>query len=262
MAEIDDATMESMDMFSSNEEAIKYLLLTLMQQMNEPVGSWILKTQLEKKEIAVSTATVGRFLKSLDAQGFTELVGTQGRIITGKGIQHVNNLTKKMQREKLRKKMITAAQPQNLHELLDLYRTRRLLECETARMAAIRATSEDIRQLEVAVLGHESCLESCADPTEPALDFHGKVAEASNARFLSASLNILINEESKLESKILEMAKNRNAEYALHHKLIAEAIKNGDPDEAEKQMRIHMDAMIAEIEEQIRLADAFGSEDN
>src|SRR5690606_23248772 len=97
-----------------------------------------------------------------------------GRRITEKGIRHVNDLTKKITREKLRKNMITAAQPQNLHELLDLYKTRRLLECETARMAAIRATTEDIENLELAVKGHESCLDGCGDPTMPALNFHGK----------------------------------------------------------------------------------------
>ncbi|MDQ0217737.1 FCD domain-containing protein [Peribacillus cavernae] len=242
-------SLEGLDLFSSRAEMSNYLILKYLLKTNEPVGSWVLKSMLEMKHITVSTATIGRTLKSLDVKGYTELVGGLGRMITAQGVRYVNELSAKVRREKLQKKMMKAAQPQNLQELLDLMSARKALECEMARLAAIRANSANINELERTVIMHEMSLDNSSDPTAPALDFHGKVAEASNIRFLIASLDILMNEELKLESRFLEITRERASEYALHHRLIAEAIKKGDADEAEKQMRIHMDAMIAALEE-------------
>jgi GntR family transcriptional regulator, transcriptional repressor for pyruvate dehydrogenase complex len=235
--------------FFSKTETIDYLILKYLLKTNEPIGSWVLKSMLEVKNISFSTATIGRCLKSLDSKGYTDLIGSQGRVITERGADYLNELSEKLRREKLQKKMIKAAQPQNLQELLDLMGARKVIECETARLAASRANFENIKELERMVQMHEECLDNCSDPTAPALDFHGKVAEASNIRFLIASIDILMNEELKLESRFLEITRERALEYALHHRLIAEAIKRGDADEAENQMRIHMDAMIAALEE-------------
>jgi GntR family transcriptional regulator, transcriptional repressor for pyruvate dehydrogenase complex len=230
-------------------EMINYLILKYLLKTNEPVGSWVLKSMIDSKNVDVSTATIGRFLKSMDAKGYTKHIGSQGRVITTGGTCYINELSSKVQRERLQKKMMKAVQPQNLQELLDLMSARKVLECETARLATSRANAENIKELERTVEIHEMCLDNSSDPTSPALDFHGKVAEASNIRFLIASIDLLMNEELKLESRFLEITRERAAEYALHHRLIAEAIKNRDADEAENQMRIHMDAMIAALKE-------------
>jgi GntR family L-lactate dehydrogenase operon transcriptional regulator len=228
------------------------LILKYLLKKNGPVGSWVLKVMLELKNVIVSTATIGRFLKNLDAKGYTDLVGAQGRVITSQGAAYITELSEKVRIEQLQKKMMDAAQPKDFQELLDLMRTRKVLECETARLAATRANSANIKALERTIIRHEMCLENHSDPTAPALDFHGKVAEASNIRFLIASLEIMVHDELNLGSQLVEITRERSAEYALQHRLIAEAIKKGNADEAENQMRSHMDAMIADLEELIK----------
>lgn len=245
---LSDVFLDELNVFSSKTEITNYLLLKCMVKMNEPVGSWVLKSMLDQKNINVSTATIGRFLKSLDAKGYTELIESKGRIITTKGINHVNELSSKVRREKLQMKVMKAAQPESLNELLDLMSARKALECETARLGALRANAQNIKDLEKSVEMHQECLDKLRDPTSPALDFHGKVAEASNIRFLIASLDILMNEELKMESRFLEITREKASEYVEQHRLIAKAIKNGDAEEAEKQMAIHMDSMIAALE--------------
>ncbi|MDQ0217725.1 FCD domain-containing protein [Peribacillus cavernae] len=258
--DLENADLIEMDLFSSKADIVNYLLLRYLLKMKEPVGSWVLQGMLEHKNVTVSTATIGRFLKSLDAKGYTELVGAQVRVITNRGVQYVNELSEKLRREKLQKRMMKAAQPQNPQELLDIMSARKVLECEMARLAAIRAKPANIKALEQTVEMHAMCLDNCDDSTAPALDFHGKVAEASNIRFLIASLDILMNEELKLEPRFLEVTRERAAEYALHHKLIADAIKNGDAVEEENQMRIHMDAIIAALEERVKTRSFFYQE--
>lgn len=249
---LEDMNLEEVDIFSSKAEIANYLILKYLLEKNEPVGSWVLKVMLELKNVIVSTATIGRFLKNLDAKGFTELVGAQGRVITSRGAVYITELVEKVGREQLQKRMMDAAHPKNYQEMLDLMRTRKLLECETARLAAIRANPSNLKAMDRTIARHEMCLENCSDPTVPALDFHEKVAEASNLRFLIASLNILVSGEIHLGSEFVKTTRERSAEYALHHRLIAEAIKKGDADEAEHQMRVHMDAMISDLEELIK----------
>lgn len=251
----DDLDLMNVSFFTSKAEISNYLILKYLLKKNEPVGSWILKVMLELKNVIVSTATIGRFLKDLDSKGYTELVGAQGRVITSQGAAYITDLSDKVRREQRQKKMMEAAQPQNYQELIDLMRTRKVLECETARMAAIRANSSNIKALERTISRHEMCLDNHSDPTAPAFDFHSKVAEASNIRFLIASLEILVHEELDLSSQFMEITKERSAYYAQHHRRIAEAIKRGDPDEAENQMRIHMDAMIDDLLKLIKNAE-------
>jgi DNA-binding FadR family transcriptional regulator len=243
--------LEEVGVFSSKSEVVEYLLLKYLAQSHHPIGSWVLKVMLELNDLEVSTATIGRILKNLDTKQYTELVDSQGRVITEKGIAYVNKLSERVEREYLQKKLIHASQPKNLDELLDLLRARKALECETARLAASRAASEDIASIEKAMLRHEDAVLNKNDPTATALDFHKKVAVASKNRFLIAALDILIYEEVKLESQFTELiTRERGDEYAKQHRLIMEAIKQQRPKEASALMGIHLDTLIEAIQEQ------------
>ncbi|NEU32405.1 FCD domain-containing protein [bacterium LRH843] len=240
-----------LDCFTTREEAIQYLLLKHLLNTNEPVGSWVLRVMLELKGITVGTATVGRYLKNLDAKKHTKLVGTQGRVITSKGVTYVRNKIEEIEREQLQKKLMEAAQPQNFKELIDLLRTRKILECESARLAAVRANSSDIESFELSMRKHEESVLNKIDPTPTALNFHRKVTEASKNRFLIAALDILIYEELKIESQFTDLIlRERGEEYALQHRAIVEAIKKGNENEASYLMELHMEELIKAVEEQ------------
>ncbi|MCM3760443.1 FCD domain-containing protein [Alkalihalobacillus oceani] len=249
----DEVNLLEMNVFSKKEEAAQYLLLKYLLHSEEPVGSWVLKVMLELKGIEVSVATVGRYLKNLDSKKFTTLEGSQGRVITSQGAAYVKELAREVEREHLQKQLMEAAQPQNFEELLDLLRTRKVLECESARLAAERADENDLKAIELSMQKHESCVGANNDPTSPALDFHRKVTLASKNRFLIASLDILIYEELKLESQIVDLiSRERGEEYGYQHREIAKAIINKDPEKAGELMNLHLSEIIHAIEEQYR----------
>ncbi|WP_054637824.1 FadR/GntR family transcriptional regulator [Thalassobacillus sp. C254] len=233
--------------FSSKTDILNYLLLKYLSKMQTPVGSWVLRDLLQKEGLNVSTATIGRALKNLDSQELTKLIEAQGRVITAEGIQYVKVFSEKIRIYNLQQNIMDAVQPKNIDELLDLMRVRKALECETARLAALRATDQNIEVLEKTVCIHEKCVETNDDPTKPALGFHGELAKSSNLRFLIASLDLLINDELWLEDRFIEITRERADEYTLHHRLIASAIRERDPDEANHQMGIHMDAIIEDL---------------
>lgn len=240
-----------LDFFTSKSELAEYLVLKYLKQTVEPVGSWVLKVMLELKGVEVSTATIGRTLKNLDSKKFTKLVGAQGRIITPKGIRYARMQSERIERERLQARLMMAAIPHSLEELLDLLHARKALECETARQAAIRFNQKEIEELEQSIERHKKVVKQNGDPTDVAFDFHIKVAKISKNRFLIASLDILIYEELRLESQIAELiTRERGGEYVLQHIAIAEAIKNGDSEEASRLMDIHIETLINAIKEQ------------
>lgn len=244
---------ERSEVFSSKAELVEYLLLVYLSKSKEPVGSWALKVMLEVKHIEVSTATIGRLLKSLDSKKYTRLLGTSGRMITPEGIRYANELSERLMRERLQRRLMEAAQPQNIDELIDLLVARKAIECETARLAAGRADEADIETLRHSMDKHEETVRRSTDPTAAAFDFHEKVARISRNRFLIAALDVLIYEELRLEAHFPTLiTRERGGEYLEQHRAIAAAIKNGDEETSHRLMGLHIDTLIEAIREQGR----------
>ncbi|WP_020614852.1 FadR/GntR family transcriptional regulator [Paenibacillus daejeonensis] len=250
--QVEASISEMSHFFSTRVETIEYLLLQYLLKNLEPVGSWVLKVVLDEKNVAVSTATIGRILKDTDAKGYTRLVGAQGRVITEDGISYVEEQTNRLERERLQKNLIHAAQPENLQELLDVLHARKALECETSRLAAERADHAALAALKEHLECHEQCVTERADPSRAALDFHATLAKASGNKFLIAALDILFFEQWRLESQIHELiTRKRGAGYAHQHRSIVEAIMQADADEAERLMKMHMQVVIDDVNQQI-----------
>ncbi|RXJ01320.1 FCD domain-containing protein [Anaerobacillus alkaliphilus] len=243
--------LEEYDFFSTKGELTEFLLLKKLSETNEPVGSWVLKTMLEVNGLEVSTATVGRILKTLDAKKYSKLVENQGRLLTAKGQTYISHLSDEVERMRLQQNLMEASKPGDFGELLDLIIARKTIECETVRLAALRATVDHIEDLYHSLEDHDHDVSCKKDPNPVACIFHEKIAEASQNRFLIATLNILIYEELKLESKISDLiTREKGAEYVQHHRLIADAIRDRNADLAVRYMQEHMDAMLSAIEEQ------------
>lgn len=237
--------------FSTKGELTEFLLLKTMKEADNPLGSWVLKSILEENGLNVSIATVGRILKALDAKKHSRLIENQGRVLTEQGAAYIKQLNEEVERKKLQHHLMDASKPHDLNELLDLLIARKTIECETARLAALRAEPHHIEALYHSIHEHEHEVTNHHDPNPTACHFHEKVAESSQNRFLIASLNILIYEELKLEAKISDLiTRERGEEYGEHHMLIADAISKGDAKLAVHHMKRHMDVLINAIQEQ------------
>jgi GntR family transcriptional regulator, transcriptional repressor for pyruvate dehydrogenase complex len=114
----------------------------------------------------------------------------------------------------------------------------------TARLAAQRATPEQIEHLQNVIA---SAVSHSGEPhvfTESALDFHLLVAEASNNRALRASVRALRSVQTlKFEPNT---SKKRALEVTNSHQMISDAIAAHDPDGAEAAMSLHLALMTNE----------------
>src|SRR5699024_9390781 len=121
-----------------------------------------------------------------------------------------------------------------LSDLMDLLRMRRLVEVEAARMAAIRATPDDIVRLTVAA-NHHGGDDLPRDTTAPSMDFHRLIARSSHNRIVGAVALLLLDPSNDPLEKLLELISYETGatlEQLGDHGALVEAIREHRADDA------------------------------
>ncbi|MDP4108821.1 MAG: FCD domain-containing protein [Bacillota bacterium] len=231
--------------FRNRTDLIIYLILRMLSERNEPTGSLVLKIELDAVGIDCGIATIGRYLKELDARGFTRQQANMGRVLTDEGRKFLEITNEQITRDHLQNSMAQAVRSTQYDDLLDLYLVRRGLEIEAARQAAVKATEEEIERMVLTVKEYWRCIHEKRLFVDPSLDFHVIVAEATKNKFMEAFLKMLIYEQKQIESKYnFLVTREYGVLYAGEHEKIIKAIKNRDSESAGKYMENHINSMI------------------
>ena len=240
--------------FKNESDIVLFLLVRPIGHRTGPVGSWTLKEELDSMGIAYGTATVGRYLKMLDYKGYTIHKGNQGRILSDEGKKWLSDMEDSLNRAEVRNESSKALQVNKYSDLIDLMKARKAIEVETVRLAAIHATQEEITELRKSINIYYRFITEKKDFVEPALDFHGIIADMSHNRFMKAILEMLIFEEKQIEDNIdqLETRKRGNT-YVIEHDDITRAIEERNPDLAAELMDRHMEGILEAVEYQVNL---------
>ena len=240
--------------FPTENEASIFLIAQIISKTGAPVGAWRLKEELKKVGIYCGTATVGRYLKELDSKGLTAQKSNKGRVLTDYGQQWLNNLSDDVARALVHTESTQAMRVDHYSQLVDLIQARKVLEVAAARLAAERATKEDLLLLQQVVMTHYRYVAENKDPTDPALEFHSLVAQISHNRFMKTMLDMLIFEERNIEGQIDTLiTRERGDIYVVEHEDISNAIAAGDSAQAASLMDAHIDKLMTAVQEQIQL---------
>ena len=239
-------------LFSDKFKVYSYLLLHFIGEKNEPVGSWTLRQDMISAGIDCSTATIGRYLKELDAQDYTVQHSKSGRVLTPGGRAYLQEMEEKLERAQIQSELSKTVKVTEYSELIDLLDARKALETEAARLAAQNATDDELQKLLKTVSSHQDTVRRNEDPTNVALDFHATVAEISHNRFIRSILNMLIYEEKRIEGKMETLVtRERGRIYVKEHEQIADAICRHDVEEAAKLMNDHISTLCLAVGEQV-----------
>jgi DNA-binding FadR family transcriptional regulator len=131
--------------------------------------------------------------------------------------------------------------------LRDLQELRRVVEPAAVRLAAERATSADIAEIESAYAGMKNAIEKGGDYVTHDLRFHNGLMRAAQNRLLtqmSKALNALLRTSFELST----MRSNGPALSLPMHRAVMDAIKARDPPEAERAILQLIDGARADIE--------------
>jgi DNA-binding GntR family transcriptional regulator len=133
-----------------------------------------------------------------------------------------------------------------LDDARDTYEMRGVIDAFAARMAATRATDEQLRELEDLVVGLE---ESC-DPFDghryltAVSDYHVGLLKASGNRAI-LPLETAIRMSTRVLFPRFAQRQDRLIAAAREHRLLFEAIRDRNPDEAERLAQEHVNRVIA-----------------
>lgn len=238
--------------FRNQNEVIVYMLARLIREKNAPTGAWVLKEDLEKLGYECGTATVGRYLKTLDSREYTIHCGNQGRILSEYGKTWLDRMDENIDRAQMRNRTSQAMRVDKYSDLVDLIQARKAIEIEGTRLAAIHATEEEMENLKKSVLIHYRYVAEKRDPIDAALDFHSVVADMSHNRFIKTMLDMLFFEEKRIEETMETLVtRERGSIYAVEHDDITAAIIQRNPDLAAELMGKHMEEILSAVQDQI-----------
>lgn len=222
------------------------LILELVRDSQEPIGSWYLVNRLAEEKIDTSSATIGRILNRLESLGYLQKEKYRGRTITDRGLRAImyNKQLRDISTEQ--SKLNKFIDIRLLEDFLTVLEARRTVESGTARLAALRATNEEIASMDRILRRQEKKYAVEQWITEDDLAFHKTIAKASKNAILETMYNQLaiLGQQSKSFEYI---RKKINAEYMVSHRRILNAIRQSDPDEAEKAMVAHIENLVADV---------------
>ena len=224
-----------------------YIALKELGKSQTPIGCWRIRAALQIAGIIASEATAGRLLCRLDHDGLTRALGSKGRILTEKGRRHLAALERAQRRHSYHHDLLQAVRAQTIEDVCDLLMARRAAEAETARLAAQRATANDVTAIENAVHRHIQKVRVGREQVDHNRAVHRLIAKASRNRILQAVVNVLLQEEylQEIQSHIQRAVDGVVPE---DHLLILEAIKDRQPDRAAEAMQAHIDRLLGVVQ--------------
>ncbi|TAK22727.1 MAG: FCD domain-containing protein [Chloroflexota bacterium] len=223
----------------------EHAILHLLDAKQGPVGSGSLMEQLEDLGFHVSEPTVGRFLRTLDRRGLTARISNKGRGLTEAGQERLAQFCEAESRVFYERELLRTIRGNTMEDILDVLVARRALERETARLAAERATPEDVERLEGAIREQRRLLETGGFAADADVKYHAFVAHAAHNRVLAAAID-LIRRDKQVTVLLEAMLRRTTHKWVVGHEKILDAIKRRAPDDAERAMIEHINVVIAD----------------
>ena len=183
------------------------------------------------EQLGVSRSTLREAYKALESTGFIRRVKRFGTI--------VNDFSDISKAAPLGTSLIMS----DIDELLEF---RVMIEAELARLAALRASEENINSMKEALENMKKSGSDLADLTQHDTRFHMEIAKASGNRLLMSTME---NAKDVFQTGIYRAFQRKtktNVENALYfHEQILDAIIRKDSDGAYTMMRRHIESVEA-----------------
>ncbi len=188
------------------------------------------------QRLGVGRASLREALKALEIMGMIETRLGEGTFVCGRSEFFSRPLLW----------AITGSAKNDAHELVE---ARELIESETAKLAAERATPEDLETIRKHLDEMQAAIEDPPTFLEADLNFHLAVANSAHNRILANALSLIRNLMRQWIGQALP--KEGVAITALnHHNKIFAAISKRNATAARNSMQAHLEAMASVLLEQ------------
>lgn len=133
----------------------------------------------------------------------------------------------------------------SVDDIAAYFRFRRFIESETAALAAARCTAEDVARLRGYISEMETLAQGGTATVEPDLDFHLRIAELSDNRFLVETVQMMRPHMMFIGKFVRSLGRTGYArgkrDMGAEHVAIVNALEAGDARAARAAMGAHID---------------------
>ena len=221
---------------------LEYVILDQMDQLNTPAGASMLCSKVDAPQ-----ANIGRALHALEERGLVEKVSNKGRVLTQAGRAYFQQLKQNAQFREYVDVLLEIYAKNDKKIYLDILEARILLETKTAEQAAIKATPEDIREIEQILERHQMARALGRPAENENLEFHYKLAEIADNSVIYHLLKLILTQHSAyIQFSFMDYTLVGST---LFHAQIFEAIKAHDPARASQLMYDHLNALVTTLKD-------------
>lgn len=221
-------------------------ILQILAQARGPVGQGTLSLLLRRRGIDVSMPTVGRELQKLEFKGLVRKVSVEGRVITAHGVQRLKEWDADARLRVVVDAFLKTLRRADTRVLVDLLAARRIIERETAALAAKHASAREIQRLEKCLAGQAASIRRGDLGVKEDVEFHQAIARASGNPVL-ASVVAVLRQHHRYNVVVTTIRASMGGRLIEDHQAILRGIKMRRPKAARSAMDRHLGALLEDL---------------
>jgi GntR family transcriptional repressor for pyruvate dehydrogenase complex len=133
-------------------------------------------------------------------------------------------------------------------QIIELMELREILECNAVKLAAERASSEDIRRINEALERMQACKADIKKFYDPDFDFHVAIAEATHNEMICHMMKQVVDKSHEYYEKFMPDRLCPPEQAISTARQIVSCIENGEAEKASRCMKAHLDLVEIELQ--------------
>lgn len=202
----------------------------LINNKNLEPGDKLPSERMLSEKFEVSRSNVREAIQKLEFYGILKSIPQSGTFVANIGVIAMNGMIEDILRL-------------DVPDFKSLVETRILLELKTSRLAALRRTDEDLKQMKIALDAYSEKALNGEDAVQEDLLFHLAIAKASGNSTMNTFMLIITPEIITNFETHHVCDKNLAAQGVKEHQEIYDAIKDQNPTLAKEKMKEHFSVL-------------------
>lgn len=132
-------------------------------------------------------------------------------------------------------------------QIIELMELREILECNAVKLAAERASSEDIRRMHEALERMQACKADIKKFYDPDFDFHVAIAEATHNEMICDTMKQIVEKSHESYEKFIPDRLCPPQQAILTARQIVACIEDGEAEKASRFMEEHLGLVEVEL---------------
>lgn len=229
------------------DQQLDHAILQTIQSSRQPIGSWSIFYFLRERGFDVSAPTIGRRLRDLERLKLLKKSTVDGRVITSQGERLLRKVARDGQNRARANKLLKALDGKTQKDVIDQLIVRRIIEAESAGLAAAHASKSLVAKLEALVQKQKDSIQRGEMGVREDVGFHETLAKASGNKVIFLTVRLLRSQEW-MNYVVTAIRAKVGTSLVVDHENILSALKERNAALARRAMERHIDKLVEDVE--------------